>query len=261
MASTKHVTSIEPEKESLLNKHTKNHFTISHVVRDIIIRASDGLIGPFALAAGLSGANATSNIVLTAGIAEVAAGAISMRLGGYLAAKSEADHYAREMKREQEENIVVPGTEAAEVAEIMAQYGIEEHEYRPVVNPLRKNPEAWLDFRMNKIQSRVMPLEEGNERMNQTEGLPLRLLRLLVVFVVVRVMFSIINRYTIKHFGIESTVTTMSSRLQPCYEPENGLLERWIRPRSNLIHAIHQPERATNLILPSTFGQSVCAMC
>ncbi|CAL0331090.1 unnamed protein product [Lupinus luteus] len=148
MASTKHVTSIEPEKESLLNKHTENHFTAGDVVRDIIIGVSDGLTVPFALAAGLSGANATSTIVLTAGIAEVAAGAISMGLGGYLAAKSEADHYAREMKREQEEIIAVPDTEAAEVAEILAQYGIEEHEYRPVVNSLRKNHEAWLDFMM-----------------------------------------------------------------------------------------------------------------
>ncbi|KAL3843653.1 hypothetical protein ACJIZ3_001056 [Penstemon smallii] len=133
---------------SLLNQHKEKHFTAGEIVRDIIIGVSDGLTVPFALAAGLSGANASSAIILTAGIAEVAAGAISMGLGGYLAAKSEADHYVRELKREQEEIIAVPDTEAAEVAEILSEYGIQPHEYTPVVNALRKNPQAWLDFMM-----------------------------------------------------------------------------------------------------------------
>ncbi|XP_027919653.1 vacuolar iron transporter 1-like [Vigna unguiculata] len=139
---------LEDEKEGLLNVHTEKHFTAGKVVRDIIIGVSDGLTVPFALAAGLSGTDATSAIVLTAGIAEVVAGAISMGLGGYLAAKSEADHYDRELKREQEEIIAVPETEAAEVGEILAEYGIEAHEYAPVVNALSKNPQAWLDFMM-----------------------------------------------------------------------------------------------------------------
>uniref|UniRef100_A0A2P2JB66 Vacuolar iron transporter n=2 Tax=Rhizophora mucronata TaxID=61149 RepID=A0A2P2JB66_RHIMU len=139
---------VEPEKQRLLKQHKETHFTAGEVVRDIIIGVSDGLTVPFALAAGLSGANATSSIVLTAGIAEVAAGAISMGLGGYLAAKSEADHYAKELKREQEEIVAVPDIEAAEVAEILAQYGIEPHEYGPVVSALRKQPQAWLDFMM-----------------------------------------------------------------------------------------------------------------
>ncbi|XVF03015.1 hypothetical protein REPUB_Repub04eG0224100 [Reevesia pubescens] len=139
---------IEAEKQSLLKQHKEKHFTAGEIVRDIIIGVSDGLTVPFALAAGLSGANATSSIVLTAGIAEVAAGAISMGLGGYLAAKSEADHYVRELKREEEEIISVPDTEAAEVAKVLSDYGIEPHEYAPVVNALRKNPQAWLDFMM-----------------------------------------------------------------------------------------------------------------
>ncbi|KAK9276266.1 hypothetical protein L1049_005797 [Liquidambar formosana] len=132
----------------LLDHHKEKHFTAGEIVRDVIIGVSDGLTVPFALAAGLSGANASSSIILTAGIAEVAAGAISMGLGGYLAAKSEADHYMRELKREQEEIVTVPDTEAAEVAEVLAEYGIEPHEYGPVVNALRKNPQAWLDFMM-----------------------------------------------------------------------------------------------------------------
>ncbi|XP_061991284.1 vacuolar iron transporter 1-like [Rosa rugosa] len=139
---------LDSEKQRLLSQHKEKHFTAGEIVRDIIIGVSDGLTVPFALAAGLSGANATSSIVLTAGVAEVAAGAISMGLGGYLAAKSEADHYVRELRREQEEIVNVPDTEAAEVAEILAEYGIEHHEYTPVVNALRKNPQAWLDFMM-----------------------------------------------------------------------------------------------------------------
>uniref|UniRef100_A0A6M2EQU7 Vacuolar iron transporter n=1 Tax=Populus davidiana TaxID=266767 RepID=A0A6M2EQU7_9ROSI len=148
MATSTQGVNIDPEKQALLNQHQEKHFTAGEIVRDIIIGVSDGLTVPFALAAGLSGANATSSIVLTAGIAEVAAGAISMGLGGYLAAKSEADHYARELRREQEEIKSVPDTEAAEVAEILAHYGIEPHEYGPVVSALRKKPQAWLDFMM-----------------------------------------------------------------------------------------------------------------
>ncbi|GAB2228641.1 hypothetical protein Droror1_Dr00022762 [Drosera rotundifolia] len=135
-------------ERALLSQHTEKHFTASEVVRDIIIGVSDGLTVPFALAAGLSGADASSSTVLTAGIAEVVAGAISMGLGGYLAAKSEADHYKMELKREQDEIVNVPDTEAAEIAEILAQYGIRPEEYAPVVNALRRKPQAWLDFMM-----------------------------------------------------------------------------------------------------------------
>ncbi|KAK4785731.1 hypothetical protein SAY86_002420 [Trapa natans] len=137
------------EKQALLQKaHDEEHFTSSEVVRDIIIGVSDGLTVPFALAAGLSGADVSSSIILIAGVAEVAAGAISMGLGGYLAATSEADHYKRELKREEDEIINVPDIEAAECSEILARYGVEPHEYEPVVNALRRNPQAWVDFMM-----------------------------------------------------------------------------------------------------------------
>lgn len=147
MADNRIATESEKQR-ALLFHHKEKHFTAGEVVRDIIIGVSDGLTVPFALAAGLSGANASSSIILTAGIAEVAAGAISMGLGGYLAAKSEADHYLRELKREEEEIINVPDTEAAEIAEILSEYGIEPHEYEPIVNALRRRPQAWLDFMM-----------------------------------------------------------------------------------------------------------------
>ncbi|KAI3930333.1 hypothetical protein MKW92_050000 [Papaver armeniacum] len=138
----------ETTKEKLLSNHTEKHFTSGAIVRDVIIGVSDGLTVPFALAAGLSGANVGSSIIVTAGLAEVAAGAISMGLGGYLAAKSEEDHYHRELKREQEEIINVPDTEAAEIEEILAEYDLQPHEYAPLVNALRKKPQAWLDFMM-----------------------------------------------------------------------------------------------------------------
>ncbi|XP_010277787.1 PREDICTED: vacuolar iron transporter 1-like [Nelumbo nucifera] len=136
------------ESENLLQHHVEKHSTAGEIVRDAIIGISDGLTVPFALAAGLSGANVSSSVILTAGLAEVAAGAISMGLGGFLAAKTEADHYARELQREKDEIITVPYREATEVADILANYGLEPDEYAPVVNALRKKPQAWLDFMM-----------------------------------------------------------------------------------------------------------------
>ncbi|KAM3257356.1 hypothetical protein ACQJBY_049581 [Aegilops geniculata] len=143
----KHVQD-EENQRLLLDDHKEKHFTSGEVVRDIIIGVSDGLTVPFALAAGLSGANASSSLVLTAGLAEVAAGAISMGLGGYLAAKSDADHYYRELQREQDEIDTVPDTEAAEIADILSEYGLGPEEYGPVVTSLRNNPKAWLEFMM-----------------------------------------------------------------------------------------------------------------
>ncbi|KAM1527759.1 hypothetical protein TB1_016361 [Malus domestica] len=86
----------------ILHDHEEKHFMSSEIVRDVILGVSDGLTVHFALAVGLSGADVSSSIIVIAGIAEVAAGAISMRLGGYLAATSEADHYKKELKREQQ---------------------------------------------------------------------------------------------------------------------------------------------------------------
>jgi len=128
--------------------HVERHFTAGEIVRDIVIGMSDGLTVPFALAAGLSGAAAPSSIVVTAGLAEVAAGSIAMGLGGYLAARSDADHYENERKREADEIVNVPDTEADEVAEILANFGLEPSEYWPVVEALRKRPDAWIDFMM-----------------------------------------------------------------------------------------------------------------
>ncbi len=126
--------------------HIERHFTGTETVRDIVIGMSDGLTVPFALAAGLSGAVDTTRIIVTAGLAEIAAGSIAMGLGGYLAAKSDAEHYHAERKREETEVKEKPEAEVAEVAEVFRAYGVTEDESRPIVDALRKRPDAWVDF-------------------------------------------------------------------------------------------------------------------
>ncbi len=128
--------------------HIEKHFTASESVRDVVIGMADGLTVPFALAAGLSGAISTTGIIVTAGLAEIAAGSIAMGLGGYLAAKSDAEHYANERRREQSEIAEKPQAERSEVAEVFESYGLTREESAPVVAALAKRPEAWTDFMM-----------------------------------------------------------------------------------------------------------------
>lgn len=128
--------------------HIEKHFTAGNVVRDIVIGMSDGLTVPFALAAGLTGAIASSHIILTAGFAEIAAGSIAMGLGGYLAARSDAEHYASERKREEEEVVTCPDVEAQEVQEIFKTYGLTQEESASVVEALRQRPQDWVNFMM-----------------------------------------------------------------------------------------------------------------
>src|SRR5947209_17329165 len=120
--------------------HVERHFTSSAIVRDVVIGMSDGLTVPFALAAGLSGAIQQAGIIVTAGLAEIAAGSIAMGLGGYLAAKSDAEHYAAEERREHEEVRDIPREEMREVADIFRQYGIAEEHLKPVVEAMTERP-------------------------------------------------------------------------------------------------------------------------
>ncbi len=115
-------------------KHVEKHFTAGEVVRDIVIGMADGLTVPFALAAGLSGALATSNLVVVGGLAEVAAGAIAMGLGGYLAAKGDRDHYLNERQREIQEIAEKPEQEKREVEEIFRTYGMKEEDIKPILH-------------------------------------------------------------------------------------------------------------------------------
>src|SRR5664280_206257 len=128
--------------------HIERHFTAGEVVRDVVIGMSDGLTVPFALAAGLSGAVDNSHIVVVAGLAEIAAGSIAMGLGGYLAARSDAEHYESERLRETREVQEIPDEEALEVQKVFADYGLSHDESVPVVQALTRKPKEWVDFMM-----------------------------------------------------------------------------------------------------------------
>src|ERR671919_445900 len=128
--------------------HIERHFTSSLVVRDIVIGMADGLTVPFALAAGLTGAIDHSGIIVTAGLAEIAAGSIAMGLGGYMAAKSDAEHYAKEREREKREVAEIPHEEMREVAEVFEEYGLTPEQTWPIVQALKRQPRNWVDFMM-----------------------------------------------------------------------------------------------------------------
>lgn len=128
--------------------HAESHFSGSEVVRDIVIGMSDGLTVPFALAAGLSGAVSSSHVVVVAGLAEIAAGSIAMGLGGFLAARSDAEHFEQELRREDREVETIPEQEAKEVIDIFHHYGLTQEECQPVVDALRRKPRAWVEFMM-----------------------------------------------------------------------------------------------------------------
>jgi VIT1/CCC1 family predicted Fe2+/Mn2+ transporter len=130
------------------NTHVEKHFTASESVRDVVIGMADGLTVPFALAAGLSGVIAASSLVVTAGLAEIAAGSIAMGLGGYLAARSEVEHYHSERQREEREIIEKTDVEKQEVAEVLEAYGLTPEQSQPIVEALSKKPKAWVDFMM-----------------------------------------------------------------------------------------------------------------
>ena len=132
----------------MATSHKETHFRSSDLVTDIVIGMSDGLTVPFALAAGLSGAVSSSHIIVIAGLAEVVAGSIAMGLGGYLAGKTEIDHYNSELSRERYEVEHMPEEEKREVQVIFADMGMSEETQRQVVEEMAKDKEKWIDFMM-----------------------------------------------------------------------------------------------------------------
>lgn len=132
--------------------HIEKHFTATAAVRDIVIGMSDGLTVPFALAAGLTGAVAASTkgtgIIVTAGLAEIAAGSIAMGLGGYLAAKTDTEHYASELDREYRETVELPEIEKEEVSKVFRDYGLTEAQMAPIVQVITADQKKWVDFMM-----------------------------------------------------------------------------------------------------------------
>jgi vacuolar iron transporter family protein len=141
----------------------EEHFQSSEKVRDFVIGMSDGLTVPFALAAGLSGAVDSTDIVITAGLAEIAAGSIAMGLGGYLAGRTEIEHYDSEEKREYEEIVSLHEVEIRETKEIFAQYGLNAELQEQIAREMAKNPKKWVDF--------MMRFELGLERPDKNRAL------------------------------------------------------------------------------------------
>lgn len=144
-------------------RHVEKHFTSGEIVRDIVIGMSDGLTVPFALAAGLSGATQQTSIIVTAGFAEIVAGSIAMGLGGYLAGRSDAEHFESEEKREFYEVEHMLRQEKAEVVEIFESFGLTEDESLPIVESLAKRPKDFVDF--------MMRFELGLEKPEPTRAL------------------------------------------------------------------------------------------
>lgn len=141
--------------------HQEEHGKFSYIIRDAVIGLADGLTVPFALAAGLSGATDSTALIVTAGVAEIAAGAIAMGLGGYMAARTEVDQYNSERKREAMEIEKVPHIEEKEVTDILEEYGIPHKDALLVTDALKKDPEKWVDF--------MMRFELGLEKPNPNE--------------------------------------------------------------------------------------------
>ncbi len=148
-------------------QHIEKHFTASETIRDVVIGMSDGLTVPFALAAGLSGAVDSTRVVITAGLAEIAAGSIAMGLGGYLAARTDAEHYASERAREIRETVEIPEEEKREVAEVFVHYGLPETLAENAANAISKNRKRWIDFMMRF----ELGLEEPDPRRARTSAL------------------------------------------------------------------------------------------
>jgi VIT1/CCC1 family predicted Fe2+/Mn2+ transporter len=128
--------------------HVERHFRANETVRDIVIGMSDGLTVPFALAAGISGTGAATKLVVLAGLAEIVAGSIAMGLGGYLAARTDFEHYATEKQRENWEIDHLADVEKGEVAQVFRNYGMNEAQVKPIVEAISQDRDQWIDFMM-----------------------------------------------------------------------------------------------------------------
>lgn len=128
--------------------HVEKHFLATDAVRDVVIGMSDGLTVPFALAAGLAGAVDSARIVVAAGLAEIAAGAVAMGLGGFLAARTDIEHYASEYRREAAETEELPDKETEEVRRVFRDFGLPDEKSAPLVEAIREDRERWVRFMM-----------------------------------------------------------------------------------------------------------------
>lgn len=145
------------------SEHLESHFESGELVRDVVIGMADGLTVPFALAAGLSGAVSSTHLIVLAGMAEIAAGSIAMGLGGFLAARGDAEHYASERLREEREILERTHDEEEEIYEIFEEYGVHRVESASVLEALKRRPQAWVDFMM-RFELGLEKPEEGRAR-------------------------------------------------------------------------------------------------
>jgi VIT1/CCC1 family predicted Fe2+/Mn2+ transporter len=152
-------------------EHIEKHFTSSELVRDIVIGMSDGLTVPFALAAGLSGAVSTNNYVVIAGLAEIAAGSIAMGLGGFLAARTDSEHYFTEKRREEWEISNLAERERQEVEEVFLSWGLEGETLVKAVDAVCSDKERWIEFMMKH----ELALEEPNPKRARNSSLTIGL--------------------------------------------------------------------------------------
>ena len=169
----------EPKPEDKVEDQLEKHFTASDTVRDIIIGMSDGLTVPFALAAGLSSASSSTAIIVIAGLSEIAAGCISMGLGGYLAAVNDKEHYYSEQRKEYNEVKFVPEKERQEVGEIFKGYGLSEEEIKPILDKFESNPDKWVEFMMYN----ELGLDKPDENRARKSGITIALSYLVSGFI------------------------------------------------------------------------------
>lgn len=156
--------------------HLEKHFTATETVRDVVIGMADGLTVPFALAAGLSAAVSSTKVIVTAGLAEIVAGAIAMGLGGFLAARTDAEHYASERARENWEIDNLRDKELQETKEIFEGYGMQGDGLDRVVGAISSDRQRWLDFMMKfelgleKPDPRRAPISAGTIALSYVVG-------------------------------------------------------------------------------------------
>jgi VIT1/CCC1 family predicted Fe2+/Mn2+ transporter len=131
-------------------RHLERHVSGGDAIRDVILGMSDGLTTPFALAAGLAAASTSHLLVVIGGLSEIAAGAISMGLGGYLAAQGAAEAYRSELAREIYETEAMPTEERAEVRSIFRGYGLHGLALEQATNAVTAERDAWVRFMMRE---------------------------------------------------------------------------------------------------------------
>ncbi|CAO3678982.1 unnamed protein product [Umbelopsis ramanniana] len=185
-------------------QHLEQHFNAAEVVKDIILGLSDGLTVPFALAAGLSSLG-NSKLVIYGGVAELVSGSISMGLGGYLAARSELEHYDTERLREAKEVEEVPEDEEQEILDIMAPYGLDRDTVQPIIAKLRANPDKFVDFMMRF----ELNLERPDPKRSMISGLTIGGSYLVGGLIPLIPYFFLQNAFDALYISIGVTLTTL----------------------------------------------------